>query len=317
MSSSRSPTLTQSAPYKLSYRYKVSSAYVSSSSLHFYFSCNQHLTSGYDVKTTMLKFAWHFCYVLCVCRSVLAECEGLQWISGSVIHGCSEQRLWGNGCCQGFGLALCWSSFKQEVQCMDTNTHSQKSHFLPLYWCKLSQVSAHMCFSHFPPASLMSQWNMTATPCRKTQPITSQNVQKPQMSRVVIWTWRGHIFSKPLSPDLLHTYAGQLRHNAEPLQTRRFEHLNHSAEASSWVTFWNLTKEQYKLISIVFSCLLTDIGPCVCAYCQGHSPVTTNLWGSDQKSEVDLSSDSSLSTSSCFCCLTFALIPTSEGNFRS
>lgn len=51
-----------------------------------------------------------------------------------------------------------------------------------------------MCFSHFPPASLMSQWNMTATPCRKTQPITSQNVQKPQISRVVIWTWRGHIF---------------------------------------------------------------------------------------------------------------------------
>lgn len=129
-----------------------------------------------------------------VCRSVLAECEGLQWISGSVIHGCSEQRLWGNGCCQGFGLALCWSSFKQEVQCMDTNTHSQKSHFHPLYWCKLSQVSAHMCFSHFPPASLMSQWNMTATPCKKTQPITSQNVQKPQISRVVIWTWRGHIF---------------------------------------------------------------------------------------------------------------------------
>lgn len=140
-------------------------------------------------------------------------------------------------------------------------------------------------------------------------------------SPVLSYEHEGDTFSKPLSPDLLHTYAGQRRPNAEPLQTRRFEHLNHSAEASSttcsWVTFWNLTKEQYKLISIVFSCLLTDIGPCVCAYCQGHSPVTTNLWGSDQKSEVDLSSDSSLSTSSCFCCLTFALIPTSEGNFRS
>lgn len=100
-------------------------------------------------------------------------------------------------------------------------------------------------------------------------------------SPVLSYEHEGDTFSKPLSPDLLHTYAGQLRHNAEPLQTRRFEHLNHSAEASSttcsWVTFWNLTKEQYKLISIVFSCLLTDIGPCVYAYCQGHSPVTTNL----------------------------------------
>lgn len=90
-------------------------------------------------------------------------------------------------------------------------------------------------------------------------------------SPVLSYEHEGDTFSKPLSPDLLHTYTDQPRHNAEPLQTRRYEHLNagnHLAEASSttcsWETFWNLTKEQYKLILIDFSCLLTDIGPCVC-----------------------------------------------------
>lgn len=96
-------------------------------------------------------------------------------------------------------------------------------------------------------------------------------------SPVLSYEHEGDTFSKPLSPDLLHTYAGQLRHNAEPLQTRRFEHLNHSAKASSttcsWVTFWNLTKEQYKLISIsllmssywhwtVCVCILSGPQPC-------------------------------------------------------
>lgn len=62
-------------------------------------------------------------YVHTCCRSVLAECEGLQWIGGAVLPGCTETRLWGNRCCQCFGLALSRGPVQQEVRYTQTRTH--------------------------------------------------------------------------------------------------------------------------------------------------------------------------------------------------
>uniref|UniRef100_A0A674NJE9 histone deacetylase n=1 Tax=Takifugu rubripes TaxID=31033 RepID=A0A674NJE9_TAKRU len=45
-------------------------------------------------------FKWYYCFVVVIlchvygcCRSVLAECEGSQWIGVSILPGCSEERL--------------------------------------------------------------------------------------------------------------------------------------------------------------------------------------------------------------------------------
>lgn len=58
------------------------------------------------------------------CRSVLAEREGSQWIGVSIPPGCSEERLWGNRCCQRVGLALRRSHFQREVQ----HTHFKRNY---------------------------------------------------------------------------------------------------------------------------------------------------------------------------------------------
>lgn len=117
---SRNLTLMQSTPYRLWYRYKVRStclwlfwpllnpASILIGSLSVWCLCNSNNSN---------------LYICGCCRSVLAECESLQWICGSVLPGCSEKRLWGNRCCQCFGLAVCGSPFQQEVQLTRSRTH--------------------------------------------------------------------------------------------------------------------------------------------------------------------------------------------------
>lgn len=107
---SRSPMPTQSTPSRPWYRFKVSRTSI-------IYSCSSSVWRSHDSSVANL-------HVGTCCRSVLAECEGLQWIGGPVLPGCTETRLWGNRCCQCFGLALSGGPVQQEVQCTHT-THAQ------------------------------------------------------------------------------------------------------------------------------------------------------------------------------------------------
>jgi len=155
------------------------------------------------------------------------------------------------------------------TQTLKYNQTAIASHFQASKWHPL-------CFSHFPLASLMSQWSMTVTPCRRSQPITSQNsLFREHAPPVALDLLRCHITMTFLRCHWAPPFS--LLHTRTPADTQcwtcRYEHLNagnHSAEASSttcsWETFWNLTKEQYKFVLIDFSSFMTDIGLCVCVF---------------------------------------------------
>lgn len=103
----------------------------------------------------------------------------------------------------------------------------------------------------------------------------------------------------------------------------QYEHLNagnHSAEASStscsWETFWNLTKEQHKMIFNRLFTSPTDIGFCVCSEVQCNSCVTTNLIGTGRIQMSSSGSSWSTMYQQLFCGLNFALTERPTSGFR-
>lgn len=100
---------------------------------------------------------------VCMCRSVLAECEALQRLSQSVLPGRSEARLRGSRRRQRSGLAVCGGPDQQKVHNTHAHTHAHRT------------ITDDPCWS--PTASPTSRWRMTATACRRTNQFASQDVR--------------------------------------------------------------------------------------------------------------------------------------------
>lgn len=181
-----SPTLTQSAPCGPSFRSKVSRL------IDFYCSTQCGSRRG--------SLRVHAPPPVC-CRSVLADCEGSQWIGGSVLPGCSEKRLRGDRRRQRSGLAVCGRSVQREVI---THTQTWRSTEL-FHTSRLTSVCPPFC----PAAFRMNRWSTTVTPFRRIQRITSLNSASgtdpacslgppaPPHNRA------GDMFVTPLSPNHL------------------------------------------------------------------------------------------------------------------
>ena len=208
---SRSPTLTQSAPCRLSYSYKVSST-------HF---CS-YFDAYFFLHVILLKSKTTDMSVWCCQVTVRVSCmyvavagqywQSLKAYSGSVgLSYLAAQRR----DCEETDAVNALASLSVGVLSNKRYTHTH-TYFPAWRWRLLSQLSTHICFSPSPPASPTSQWSMTVTPCRRIWPITSQNslsgfglhlksLRSPALSHD---QWRGRVCNATEPrPSALHTHT--------------------------------------------------------------------------------------------------------------